>query len=139
MQFNLESLTTKEVFAVKDAVVVPEFIDNEHVLLHKINTANLEHVKGIEIPTIPEVDSVDILIGQPYKFLLTVLEEREGACPEEPNYVLTRLGAIASSGSLNVEPNLHHNFRINKVGEIHECSCEQLKQEVLFLKDCLGN
>ena len=36
-----------------------------------------------------------------------------------------------------MESNLHHNFKINKVEEIHECSCEQLKQEVSFLKDCL--
>ena len=67
------------------------------------------------------------------------MEEREGARPEEPNYVLTKLGPIASGGSLNIKPNLHHNFKINKVGEIHDCSCEQLKQEVSFFKDCLRN
>ena len=66
VQFNLESLTTKEVFAIKDAVVVPKFMDDEHVLPHKINTANLEHFEGVEIPTIPEVNSVDILIWQPH-------------------------------------------------------------------------
>ena len=103
VQFNLESLTTKKLFAVKDAVVVPGFIDDERVLPHDINTANLEHFKGVEIPTIPEVNSVDILIGQPHKSLLTVLEERKGARSEEPNYVLTRLGPIASGGSLCVE------------------------------------
>ena len=46
-----------------------------------------------------------------------------------------KLGIIASGGSMNVESNLHHNFKINKVGEIYKCSWEQLKQEVLFLKD----
>ena len=139
VQFNLESLTTKEIFTVNDAVVVPGFMDDERVLPHKINTANLEHFKGVKIPTIPEVNSVDILIGQPHKFLFTVLEEREGARPEESNYVLTRLGPIASGESLNVESSLHHNFKINKVEEIHKCSCEQLKQEVSFLKHCLRN
>ena len=34
---------------------------------------------------------------------------------------------------------MHRNFRINKVGKISECSCEQLKREVLFLKNCLRN
>ena len=67
------------------------------------------------------------------------MKEKEGARSEEPNYILTRLGLIASGGSLNVKSNLHHNFKINKVGEIHECSCEQLRQEVSFLKNCLRN
>ena len=98
VQFNLEPLTTKEIFTVNDAVVVPGFMDDERVLPHKINTANLEHFKEVKIPTIPEVNSVDILIGQPHKFLLTVLEERKGALQEKPNYVLTRLGPIASGG-----------------------------------------
>ena len=43
VQFNLESLTTKEIFTVNDAVIVPGFMDDECVLPHKINTANLEH------------------------------------------------------------------------------------------------
>ena len=34
---------------------------------------------------------------------------------------------------------MHHNFKINKVKEIYDFSCEQLKQEVSFLKDCLLN
>ena len=63
-----------------------------------INTANLEHFKGVKIPTIPEVNSVDILVEQPHKFLLTVLEEREGARPEEPNYVLIILGPMQVVG-----------------------------------------
>ena len=40
---------------------------------------------------------------------------------------------------MNAKSNLHYNFKINKVGEIHECSCEELKQKVSFLKDCLHN
>ena len=98
-------------------------MDDERVLPCKINTANLEYFKGVQISTIPEMNSADILIGQPHKFLLTILE-REGACPEKSNYILTRLGPIASGGSLNVESNLHHNFKINNVREIHKCSCE---------------
>ena len=115
----------------------PDLWIDERVLPHKINTANLEHFKGVKIPTIPEVNSVDILIEKPHKFLRPVLEEREGARPEKSNYVLTRLGPIASGGSLNVESNLHHNFKINNVEKIYDCSCEQLKQEVSFLKNCL--
>ena len=68
VQFNLESLTTKEIFAVNDAIVVPGFMDDERVLPHKINTANLKQFKGVKIPTIPEMNFVDILIGQPQIF-----------------------------------------------------------------------
>ena len=68
-----------------------------------INTGNLEYLKGVEILTKRKVNSVDILIGQPHKFLLTVLEKREGARPKELNYVLTRIGPIASSGFLNAK------------------------------------
>ena len=64
VRFNLEPLTTKEVCAVKDEVVVPGFMDNERVLTHTINTENLEHFKGFEIPTITKMNSVNILIGQ---------------------------------------------------------------------------
>ena len=39
---------------------------------------------------------MDILIGQPHKFALTVLKERERARPEESNYVLIKLIPIAN-------------------------------------------
>ena len=98
VQFNLESLTNKEIFVVKDIVVVPGFMDDEYVFSHKIDTANLKNFKGVKIPIVPKVNSVDILIRQPYKFFLTVLEKREEACPKKPNYVITRLGPIVSGG-----------------------------------------
>ena len=51
-------------------------MDDEHVLSYKINTVNLEQFKGVEIPVMPEMNSADIFIGHPHKFLLTVLEKR---------------------------------------------------------------
>ena len=50
--------------------------------------------KGFMFRVAPGRRRVDVLIGQSDKSLLTVLEEREGMDPEEPNYVLTRLGPL---------------------------------------------
>ena len=63
-----------------------------------MDVSGLEHFVGVHIPVAPERGRVDVMIGQSDKALLTVLEEREGVNPEEPNYVLTRLGSIASGG-----------------------------------------
>ena len=101
MNFELESLTTGERFDVENALVVPELVDDECVLPHSVDTSGLEHFDGVNIPTLPYKRCIDILIGQTDKFLLTVLEEREGITPKDPNYVLTRLGPIASGGCVD--------------------------------------
>ena len=44
--FDLESLSSGENFAIKDALVVPEFVDNEDTLPHRINTSDLMHFNG---------------------------------------------------------------------------------------------
>ena len=101
VNFELESLTTGERFDVENALVVPELVDDECVLPHSVDTSGLEHFDGVNIPTLPYKKCIDILIGQTDKFLLTVLKEREGIRPEDPNYVLTRLGPIASGGCVD--------------------------------------
>ena len=88
-------------------MVVPDFIDGENVLPHAVNTQKLKHFKGAEIPTIPQRQRIDILIGQTNKELLTVLEEREGVNASESSYFLTRLGPIASGGYAEVRSNSH--------------------------------
>ena len=93
---------SNEKFEIKKALVVPEFTDDERTLPHAVNAKNLDHFKGVEIPVIIERKSVDILIGQTDKLLLIVLEERESIHPDDPNYVLTRLGPIASGGLIGV-------------------------------------
>ena len=104
---EIESLSNKETFAIKNPVVVPDFIDDESVLPHTVNTQKLRHFKRIEIPTISQRQRIDILIGQTNKELLTVLEEREDVNASEPNYVLTRLGPMASGGRVEVRSNSH--------------------------------
>ena len=101
--FNLPSLINGEEFAIKDAIVVPEFLDDNATLPHAVDTSGLDHFDGVEIPLAPDRDRIDVLIGQSDKALLAVLEEREGADPEEPNYVLTRLGPVVSGGRVRSE------------------------------------
>ena len=39
--FEIESLSNKETFAIKNALLIPDFIDDENVLLHDANTLKL--------------------------------------------------------------------------------------------------
>ena len=79
--------------------MVPQFNDDKNTLPHAVDTSALNNFDGVEIPVAPERERVDVLIGQSDKALLTVLEEREGMDPEEPNFVLTRLGPVSSGTS----------------------------------------
>ena len=165
--FKLESLSTGEQFEIENALVVPDFIDDINTLPHSVNTTGLDHFYGVEIPTIPHRKNIDILIGQSDKMLLTVLEEREGKKPDDPNYVLTRLGPIASGGrQVESELNLCQNrrakvggdFDVGKLDSITgvECNglkssaegccdgcpckcCSKLKKEIVILKENLRN
>ena len=80
---------------------MPRFSDDDSTLPHSVDVTELKHFQGTHVPVAPERNRIDVLIGQSDKLLLTVLEEREGASPEEPNYVLTRLGPIASGGRVS--------------------------------------
>ena len=93
--FDLQSLKPGEKFTIKNALVVLKFVDDENTLPHRVDI-------GVKIPTLPNRKNVDILIGQSDKSLLMVVEEREGLDADEPNYVLTRLGPMASGGRMNV-------------------------------------
>ena len=92
---------------------MPEFVDNEGTLFHAVNIEKFMHFQGVTIPRIAQRKSIDILIGQTDKFLLAVLEERESKHPNHHNYVLTRLGPIASDGRLGARWSVFcENFKI---------------------------
>ena len=166
-EFQVESLSTGEAFKITNTLVVPDFPDDANNLPHFVNTAGLEHFNGVKIPTIPYRSNLGILIGQSDKLLLTVLEEREGCTPDGPNFVLTRLGPIASGGC-QVESRSHLcQSRKAEVGEISNvcavdviasvdrvgkqslilskdfvncceaCDCDRLKKEFVDLKENL--
>ena len=103
--FNLQSLINGEEIAIKDAIVVPEFLDDQAALPHAVDTNSLGHVDGVEIPLAPDRDRIDVLIEQSDKTLLAVLKERESADSEEPSYDLTRLGPVARGGRVRLESN----------------------------------
>ena len=137
--FNLESLSTGEQFKINNALVVPQFSNDEAILPHAVDVSGREHFVGVYIPVAPERERVDVLIGQSDKALLAVLEEREGVDPEKPNYVLTRLGPIASGGRAG--GNLCSSgslfaLRVN-VNSSVEDDYNKLKEENVVLKQSL--
>ena len=104
-----------------------------------MNVDKLDHFQGVTISVIARRKSIDILIGQTNKSLLTVLEERESKHPDHPNDVLTRLGPIASGGRLGLRQSVCQNFRIQVDRDCDGCECEQLEQEIAGLKESLRN
>ena len=113
---------------------MPDFADDKGTPPHSVNVKKLEHFQSVTIPIIAQCKSIDILIGQTNKSLLTVLEDRESKHPDHPNHVLTRLGPIASGGRLGVGRSVCKNFKIQVDKDCDGCKCEQLKQEIAGLK-----
>ena len=115
-------------------------MDNEGALPHSVNVGNLNHSKGVAIPVILHRKSIDILVGQTDKLLLTVLTEQEGFVKDEPNLVITRLGLIASGGRANLGPNLPQNLKVKLKEDTDPCkTCKHLKQEITTLKESVRN
>ena len=77
-----------------------------------MDITTLEHFDRVEIPVAANRECVDILIGESENSLLTVLEQREVKNPHQPNFVLTRLGPVASGGRV---PCGSDNFSSRKV------------------------
>ena len=126
------------VYSINDALVVPDFLGDEGSLPHVVKVSHSNHFHGVDIPTLPQRDKIDILIGQTDKELLAVLEEREGLTPDEPNLVLTRLGPIASGGRVS-SCGEYVSVRRTKVANNVEypCDCSKLKLENSDLKQKL--
>ena len=97
---KLEPLYTGNKFVFTDALVVPQFSDDVRTLPHSVDVSALEHFKGTSVPVALDRKRIYVLIGQSVKELLIVLEKGEGASPEEPTYVLTRLGPCCHIGFL---------------------------------------
>ena len=136
-QFTIQSLTNNKKFDIERALIVQEFADEESTLPHSVNVTRLEHFRGVKIPVISKRKNIDVLIGQSDKLLLTVLEEREGLNPDEPNYVLTRLGTIASGGYASSGSHPPQSLKVSEC--VGVCNCQQLKLENLGLKESLRN
>ena len=133
-RFTIQSLTTGQSHAFRDALVVPNFIEGEGVLPHSVDVGKLQHFEGVDVPTISGRKTIDVLIGQSDKLLLTVLEERESLNSDNPNLVFTRLGPIVSEGRWSSDAISSHKVQ---VGDCSDCKCDQLKSEVFSLKRTL--
>ena len=138
VNFELQSLNDNAVYSINDALVVPDFLGDEGSLPHVIRVSHLNHFHGVDIPTLPQRDKIDILIEQTDKELLAVLEEREGLTPDEPNLVLTRFGPIASGvkvSSCGEYVSVRRTQVANNVE--YPCDCSKLKLESSNLKQKL--
>ena len=62
--FEIELLSNKKTFSIKNALVVLDFVDDENVLPHAVNTQKLAHFKKVKIPAFLQRQRIDILIGQ---------------------------------------------------------------------------
>ena len=51
---------------------MPDFIEDEGVLPHSVDVGKSQHFEGVDIPTISGRKTIDVLIGQSDKLLLTV-------------------------------------------------------------------
>ena len=76
--FEIESLSNKRNLCYKNALVVPDFIDDENVLPHAVNTQKLGHFKGVKTPTIPQRQRIDILMGQINKKIAYCFGKKRG-------------------------------------------------------------
>ena len=94
--FSLESLSTEEI-SVRNALLMPNFSDDESILPHSVDIAGLDKF-NVEILTVSGWKCIDLLIGQACKNLLTVLHRSENNDLDKSNCVLTKLGPIASGG-----------------------------------------
>ena len=113
-------------------------MDDEGTFPHSVIVRNLNHFKGVEIPVISHLKSIDILIGQTNKLLLTGLAEGEGLVQDEPNLVITRLGPIASGSRANLGSNLPQNLKVKE--DMDSCeTCKHLKHEIAMLKEWVRN
>ena len=129
--FDLTSLADGNTLGIKGALIVSNFEVDENTLPHRIDTFKHSHFRGVQISVISYRKSVDLLIGQSDKFPLNVLEEREGFNSNEPNYVLTRLGPMASGGRMDICLN-----RINsRPAIVNMCKCDARECENLRLED----
>ena len=115
---------------------MPQFSDDDSTLPYSVHVTELKHFQGTHVPVAPERNRIDVLIGQSNKLLLTVLEEREGASPEEPNYVLTRLEPIASGGRVSASSGSLSTLRV-QVESFDDAACEyvKLRHEVSSLRE----
>ena len=62
--FSLQSVINNDQFESNNALVAPQFSDDESTLPHAENTSVFSHFKGVKIPVLSHRKSVDILIGQ---------------------------------------------------------------------------
>ena len=135
---TLQSVINNDQFGIENALVVLQFSDDESTLPHAVNTSVFSHFKSVKIPVLSHRKSVDILIGQSDRVLLTVLKEQEGRSPNDPSLVFTRLGPIASGGRVSGSSNYVTALRIQTEVGTSDCeACGGPRKELATVKEAL--
>ena len=138
INFTLQSVINNDQFEIENALVVPQFSDNESTLPHAVNTSVFSHFKGVKIKVLSHCKSVDILIGKSDRLLLTVLKEQDGRSSNDPSLVFTRLGPIASGWRGSGSSNYVTALRIQTEIETSDCeACGGLRKELATVKEAL--
>ena len=70
--FNLESLHTGEKFVIENALVVPQFSDDDSTLPHSVDVTELKHFQGTHVAVAPKRNRIDVLIGQSDKLFFFI-------------------------------------------------------------------
>ena len=136
--FTLQSVINNDQFEIANAPIAPQFSDDESTLPHVVNTSVFSHFEGVKIPVLSHRKSVDILIGQSDRVLLTVLKEQKGQSPNDPSLVFTRLGPIASGGRVSGSSNYVTALRVQIEVETSDCEvCGGLRKELDTAKEAL--
>ena len=78
VNFDLQSLSSDQVFSLSDVVAYTPWQDDVDTLSQREGVSSYPHFQDIDLLHLPNNESVDLLIGNDNAFLVTVLEEREG-------------------------------------------------------------
>ena len=86
---SMFSLVTEELFGDVAAAVIPPWIDDVETSLYRQDLSNLQHFDGVELVTLDNCDTVDIIIGNDNALLMCKMEERVGESRDEPHAIFT--------------------------------------------------
>ena len=98
VKLEMQSLFSNETYSLSNVVTNCPWRDDIDTLPHRQNLSSYAHFKDVEMFELPDIDTVDILIGNDNACLMTVLEERVGLSRDEPHAVLTPLGWLGCGG-----------------------------------------
>ena len=146
VKFHVQSLESNELFCELIAVVNEPWSDDVENLPHKQFLNGLKQFEDVNIFTIDDCMTVDVIIGNDNAFLMWAKEERIGESFDEPHAIHTPLGWLASGGVSLLSEGVAQSFRVQTAGCVSSDSVdatryatelEKRDREILTLKDTI--